>query len=155
MLTIVLRRSAKAERHDFGRFFYRFPTGESGLDVYNRVSSFIGTLIRDVDSNHRASDSLLDDSFRAMDLNGDGQISFEEFVAARHAQPVTVHDDCTIVLVTHGLTMRLFLMRWFQVDVETFEETANPPNCGMVVMDRCESGRFKLTTPSRKMLNWT
>ncbi len=34
MLTIVLRRSAKAERHDFGRFFYRFPTGESGAAVH-------------------------------------------------------------------------------------------------------------------------
>lgn len=27
---------AKAERSKFGRFFYRFPSGEAGLDVYNR-----------------------------------------------------------------------------------------------------------------------
>jgi broad specificity phosphatase PhoE len=32
-------RRAKEERHKFGHFFYRFPNGESGLDVYNRVSS--------------------------------------------------------------------------------------------------------------------
>ena len=38
---------AKAERSKFGRFFYRFPSGEAGLDVYNRVSSFIPTLVRD------------------------------------------------------------------------------------------------------------
>ena len=38
---------AKAERSEFGRFFYRFPSGEAGLDVYNRVSSFIPTLVRD------------------------------------------------------------------------------------------------------------
>ncbi len=38
---------AKAERSKFGRFFYRFPSGEAGLDVYSRVSSFIPTLIRD------------------------------------------------------------------------------------------------------------
>jgi len=38
----------KATRSDFGRFYYRFPEGgESGFDVYNRVSGFIGTLKRD------------------------------------------------------------------------------------------------------------
>jgi hypothetical protein len=24
-------------------------------------------------------------------------------------------EDCTVVMVTHGLALRLFLMRWFQV----------------------------------------
>lgn len=38
---------AKSERSKFGRFFYRFPSGEAGLDVYNRVSSFIPTMVRD------------------------------------------------------------------------------------------------------------
>ena len=45
---------AKAERSKFGRFFYRFPSGEAGLDVYNRVSSFIPTLIRDCTQNDLA-----------------------------------------------------------------------------------------------------
>lgn len=26
----------KAERESYGRFFYRFPNGESGADVYDR-----------------------------------------------------------------------------------------------------------------------
>ena len=34
-------------RHNYGRFYYRFPEGESGLDVYNRCSSFVNTLRRD------------------------------------------------------------------------------------------------------------
>jgi hypothetical protein len=38
---------AKKERNRFGRFFYRFPNGEAGLDVYNRITSFISTLFRD------------------------------------------------------------------------------------------------------------
>ena len=38
----------KKERNRFGRFYYRFPQGESGLDVYDRVSLFIGTLFRSV-----------------------------------------------------------------------------------------------------------
>lgn len=36
----------KTERSEFGRFYYRFPQGEAGLDVYDRVSLFIGTLFR-------------------------------------------------------------------------------------------------------------
>ncbi len=30
----------KAERLRFGRFFYRFPNGESGADVYDRMTIF-------------------------------------------------------------------------------------------------------------------
>lgn len=30
----------KAERIRFGRFFYRFPNGESGADVYDRMTIF-------------------------------------------------------------------------------------------------------------------
>ena len=41
-------RTAKAERRTYGRFFFRFPNGEAGLDVYNRVSSFLATLGRDM-----------------------------------------------------------------------------------------------------------
>ena len=33
--------AAKEERGRFGRFWYRFPNGESGLDVFNRTTSFI------------------------------------------------------------------------------------------------------------------
>lgn len=45
-------RLAKEERAKFGRFYYRFPSGESGLDVYNRVTSFISTLHRDFSNSH-------------------------------------------------------------------------------------------------------
>jgi hypothetical protein len=30
------KKREKAERLRFGRFFYRFPNGESGADVYDR-----------------------------------------------------------------------------------------------------------------------
>ncbi|KAF7114647.1 hypothetical protein RHSIM_RhsimUnG0080200 [Rhododendron simsii] len=41
----------KETRERFGRFFYRFPEGESAADVYDRVSSFLETLWRDIDMN--------------------------------------------------------------------------------------------------------
>lgn len=48
--TVEQMRLAKRDRHAFGRFYYRFPNGESALDVYSRVSSFIATIYRDVDA---------------------------------------------------------------------------------------------------------
>ena len=38
----------KKERHGFGRFFFRFPNGESASDVYDRVTSFRETLRNDM-----------------------------------------------------------------------------------------------------------
>lgn len=64
-------RSSKEERSKFGRFYYRFPDGESGLDVYTRVTSFLQTLYSD----------FADDSIKSEDLN--------------------------VLIVTHGLTLRL------------------------------------------------
>lgn len=54
---------AKRDRRAFGRFFYRFPQGESALDVYARVTSFISTIFRDEaqlrDSGRMTSDTHL------------------------------------------------------------------------------------------------
>ena len=83
------------ERDDFGKFFYRMPDGESGADVYDRVSTFLETLHRD---------------FKKRDYP----------------------DTC--VIVTHGLTMRVFLMRWFHWSVEEYDSLRNPPNGAVVSM---------------------
>ncbi len=37
-----------------------------------------------------------------------------------------------IVIVTHGTTIRLFLMKWFHWVVEDFESLSNPKNCDIV-----------------------
>jgi broad specificity phosphatase PhoE len=39
-------RECKIQRRKFGAFFYRFPSGESPADVYDRVSSFLESLHR-------------------------------------------------------------------------------------------------------------
>lgn len=51
-----------------------------------------------------------------------------------------------IFIITHGMTMRVFLKRWFHHSVEEFESWANPENCGMVCIKEYrdeESGRSK------------
>lgn len=55
-----------------------------------------------------------------------------------------------VIIVTHGMTLRLFLMRWFHWTVEQFEEIANPKNCEMVVLEMRESGKYKLEKPMAK-----
>mmetsp|Transcript_13216 Transcript_13216/g.27761 ORF Transcript_13216/g.27761 Transcript_13216/m.27761 type:complete len:320 (-) Transcript_13216:21-980(-) len=115
--------NAKDERSKFGRFYYRFPSGEAGLDVYSRVSSFITTLVRDCTQYNLAGHDL---------------------------------DDVNVVIVTHGLALRLFLMRWFQFSVHDFEESYNPDNCELVTLekrkDSCGHSWMELLEKDRKNL---
>lgn len=55
------------------------------------------------------------------------------------------------VIVSHGMTMRLFLMRWFHMTVEAFEALANPFNCEFWVMERnLVNDKFTLVTELRR-----
>jgi broad specificity phosphatase PhoE len=51
-----------------------------------------------------------------------------------------------VLIVTHGMTLRLFLMRWFHYTVEEFEVLANPGNCAMVEMALGPDGTYSLLT---------
>lgn len=97
----------KELRNAYGHFFYRFREGESGSDVYDRVSSFLETLYRHWAAPDYAPNTLL---------------------------------------VTHGLTMRLFCMRWFHWSVEYFESLNNPENAEVRALVQ-QDGRFVLDTP--------
>lgn len=57
-------------------------------------------------------------------------------------------DNC--VLVTHSLTIRLFLMRYYHLTVEEFEQMLSPDNCELVVMTLQEDGGYKLEYEIRK-----
>lgn len=93
------KRREKAERLRFGRFFYRFPNGESGADVYDRMTLFEDHLVRDINA---------------------GRFS----------------GDCSLVLLTHGLAARIFLMRWFHWTVDQFMGVYNPPNAAPLILER-------------------
>lgn len=51
------------------------------------------------------------------------------------------------VLVTHGLTIRLFIMRYFHLTVEEFEHMKSPNNCSLVILENQPDGHYKLMTP--------
>jgi broad specificity phosphatase PhoE len=98
-------------RDSFSTFYYRIPDGESGADVYDRVSTFLDTLYRDFNKKEYPQNALI---------------------------------------ITHGLTLRLFLMRWFHWTVEEFENLRNPRNCQVVVMQKKTDDRYELLTELEK-----
>ncbi len=51
------------------------------------------------------------------------------------------------LVVTHGLTMRLFCMRWFHWPVEYFESLRNPDNGDLRTLILGGDGRYSLDTP--------
>lgn len=98
----------KELRNAYGHFFYRFREGESGSDVYDRISSFMETLHRHWSKPGYAPNALF---------------------------------------VTHGLTMRLFCMRWFHWSVEYFESLNNPDNAEVRTLLRTSGGKYELDEP--------
>ena len=94
-------------RDEYSTFYYRLPDGESGADVFDRVSTFLETMFRDFKKPDYPQNTLI---------------------------------------VTHGLTLRLFLMRWFHWTVEEFETLLNPHNCQIVVMQQRPDGKYELVT---------
>ena len=57
-----------------------------------------------------------------------------------------------VVIVTHGLMARVFLMRWFRFSVEYFEDLRNVGHCEFVVMEREggeRAGKFVLRSRLR------
>jgi len=51
------------------------------------------------------------------------------------------------IIVTHGMTLRVFLMRWFHMTVEEFEFLRNPRNAQFFVMELQKDDRYNLITP--------
>ena len=58
-------------------------------------------------------------------------------------------EGMTICIVTHGLALRLFLMRWFQYTVHEFERSYNPKNGRVVILEPAKGGGFELTAADR------
>jgi broad specificity phosphatase PhoE len=52
-----------------------------------------------------------------------------------------------VLIVTHGITMRLFCMRWFHWTVEEFEALSNPDNAETRALLLQPSGRYVLDRP--------
>jgi broad specificity phosphatase PhoE len=94
----------KEEARDYGVFYYRFDRGESCADVYDRLSTFLGTMHRDFE-----------------------KILFPD----------------NVIICGHGMTNRIFLMRWFHWSVEYFSSIRNPRNCQCYILERNEDDKYE------------
>lgn len=54
------------------------------------------------------------------------------------------------IIVTHGMTIRLFLMKWFHWIVEDFDNLKNPDNCDIIILERKENDKYKLISKLKK-----
>jgi broad specificity phosphatase PhoE len=81
-------------RETHGWFYYRYTGGESPADVYDRISSFLESMMRQVERKH----------------------------ATR------------VIIVTHGMAIRCFVMRFLRLTVEEFESIDNPHNGDVVTI---------------------
>jgi broad specificity phosphatase PhoE len=106
----IVKKIAR-ERKKFSTFYYRMPNGESGADVYDRVTTILDTMFRD--------------------------FAKEKF-------------PWNVIIVSHGLAIKAFLMRWFHWDVEDFDNYRNLKNCEIVKMLMNNKGKYDLVTPLRK-----
>mmetsp|Transcript_37605 Transcript_37605/g.67374 ORF Transcript_37605/g.67374 Transcript_37605/m.67374 type:complete len:257 (-) Transcript_37605:1453-2223(-) len=95
----------KAERLRYGRFFYRFPMGESGADVYNRMTMMEDELVRDLKAGRFDSST-------------------------------------SILIVSHGLSIRIMLMNWFRWTVDECNAVYNPPNACPLVLERIAGPQY-------------
>ncbi|QCD77722.1 phosphoglycerate mutase [Vigna unguiculata] len=113
----------KETRQRFGRFFYRFPEGESAADVFDRVSSFLESMWRDVDMNR---------------LNHNPS------------------DDLNLIIVSHGVASRVFMMKWFKWTVEQFELLRNLENGEFRVLQLGSGGEYSLAVhhADEELLEW-
>ncbi|KAK6915536.1 Histidine phosphatase superfamily, clade-1 [Dillenia turbinata] len=119
----------KETREKFGRFFYRFPEGESAADVYDRVSSRCVYTAYDVLLLLLLLFGFLESLWRDIDMN------------RFHLVP---SHDLNIIIISHGLTLRVFLMKWFKWTVKQFEYLNNFSNCEFRVMQLGHGGEYSL-----------
>lgn len=104
-------KAIKETRERFGRFFFRFPEGESAADVFDRVASFMESMWRDIDMNRLEQDE---------------------------------NTETNLIMISHGLTSRVFLMKWFKWTVDQFERLNNLGNCESRVMQLGPGGEYTL-----------
>lgn len=81
-------------RETHGKFYYRIEGGESPADCFDRISTFLETLMRQIQRKK----------------------------AER------------VLIVSHGLTIRCFVMRFMHLTVEQFDQIKNPKNCDIITI---------------------
>ena len=98
-----------------GEFYAPMPMGESRAQVADRVKGVFGTIIRD---NTPKPSKLGDDT------------AFPGFRVKN------------FIIVTHGVTLRAFMMQWLHLTPEWYEEQKNPNNASVTLIQGVSSDLY-------------
>ncbi len=109
--------------------------GREACDAVDKARDAYGTFYYRIPDGESAAD-VYD---RVSDFSG---TLFRDFEKASFPE--------NAVMVTHGMTIRLFLMRWFHWTVEEFEKLSNPHNCEFLVLEQRADGRYDLASELRR-----
>ncbi|MCC6475153.1 MAG: histidine phosphatase family protein [Burkholderiales bacterium] len=93
-----------------GWFYYRYDGGESPADCYDRISTFLESMMRQVERKGTRR----------------------------------------VLIVSHGLMLRAFVMRFMHLTVEQFESLENPNNCDVITL----SPKSRLRNPQFTSGRW-
>lgn len=151
-------RVEKKLRNLYGRFFFRFPDGESAADVYDRIT---GTYIDTYLYTHtyilslfikcqkfwfsESKDLPFYNTMKCASNAGFRETLRSDIDIGRFQPPGDRNPGINLVIVSHGLTLRVFLMRWYKWTVEQFHGLNNFGNGKMIVMEKGYGGRYILT----------
>ncbi|RWW47265.1 hypothetical protein BHE74_00046757 [Ensete ventricosum] len=131
-------KAIKETRERFGRFFFRFPEGESAADVFDRVTS------RETPTTHPFPPPFCRSlNSHAVGWNAGFMESLWRDIDMRRLEQED-NTNVNLVIVSHGLTSRVFLMKWFKWTVDEFERLNNPGNCEIRVMQLGPGGDYSL-----------
>lgn len=77
-----------------------------------------------------------------MDASGFRETLRSDIDVGRFQPPGQRNPNMNLVIVSHGLTLRVFLMRWYKWTVEQFEGLNNFRNGKALVMEKGYGGRY-------------
>ena len=72
------------------------------------------------------------------------------FLESLHRDFIKEDFSENVLIVGHGMSNRVFLMRWFHWTVDEFELLKNPKNCEMIMLELQNDGKYKLKTDLKK-----
>jgi broad specificity phosphatase PhoE len=134
----------KERRRQQGAFYYRFPQGESGADVFVFRHSSLSVLFFNFFSFVFVHFVILSHFHPPISICRYDRVTTFFETLSRSFREKTCKQN--FVLISHGLTLRLIMMRYFHWSVEKFHSLANLENCQLVKLDRMSTRRFKLMT---------
>jgi len=152
-LRIALIRHGESEANLDQTIFERLP--DHAIPAHGRRARAGGHA--DIERQKRLRDSYGHFFYRFTDSESGADVYDRvlTFLETLHRDWDSPHSPRNVLIVSHGLTMRLFCMRWFHWSVRFFESLSNPGNAETRELLRQPDYRYKLDQPFEQWSPYT